>query len=62
MKFQFVCMGGTAKRMKEFAKFASKELGIPIPEGTDFVDLTITSNRYAMYKVGPVLAVNVSII
>lgn len=54
-------MGGTAKRMKDFAKFVAKEIGYPIPEGGDIVDLTITSNRYSMYKVGPVLAVNVRI-
>lgn len=57
---KFVCMGGTVKRMHAFAKMVARELGLP-GGGDDapLVDLTAASNRYAMYKVGPVLSVSV---
>lgn len=56
-----MCVGGSASRMKDFAQFMHLELklsGNPeeiknICEGTD---------RYCMYKVGPVLSISVSII
>ena len=54
---KFVCMGGTVKRMKEFAEKVAKELEINEP----LVDLTEASNRYSMYKVGPVLSVSVTL-
>ena len=54
---KFVCMGGTVKRMHEFAEMVAKELGIDEP----LVDLTKASNRYSMFKVGPVLSISVTI-
>ena len=55
---KFVCMGGTEKRMKIFAEFISKELNINEP----LVNLSQASNRFAMFKVGPVLSVSVSLL
>jgi hypothetical protein len=52
---KFVCMGGTASRMKSFAQYIAKELGIDSP----LQDITGNSNRFSMYKIGPVLSVNV---
>ncbi|XP_029348905.1 uridine phosphorylase 2 [Echeneis naucrates] len=54
---KFVCVGGSGIRMKAFAQFIHQELKLPgspeeiknICEGTD---------RYCMYKVGPVLSVS----
>lgn len=54
---KFVCVGGSANRMKAFAQFIHTELALPgsidnirdICEGTD---------RYSMYKVGPVLSIS----
>lgn len=57
---KFVCMGGTVKRMHEFAKMVARELGLDGGEGdAPLVDLTAASNRYSMYKVGPVLSISV---
>ncbi|XP_017493346.1 PREDICTED: uridine phosphorylase 1-like [Rhagoletis zephyria] len=56
---KFVCMGGTVKRMHEFAKMVARELGLDGGEGdAPLVDLTAASNRYSMYKVGPVLSIS----
>lgn len=52
-------MGGTKKRMKDFAEYIANVLQLP-NEG--LVNITKNSHRYAMYKIGPVLSVNVSII
>ncbi|XP_033121244.1 uridine phosphorylase 2-like, partial [Anneissia japonica] len=50
---KFVCMGGSAGRMHQFAKFMQMELN----KNGDLQDLCST-DRFSMYKVGPVLAVN----
>ncbi|XP_077295554.1 uridine phosphorylase 1-like [Arctopsyche grandis] len=55
---KFVCMGGTAKRVLDCAKFIGKEIGCHLPVGTDLIDITASSLRYSMYKIGPVLTVN----
>nr|XP_032521829.1 uridine phosphorylase 1-like [Danaus plexippus plexippus] len=52
---KFVCMGGTKKRMKDFAEYIANVLQLP-NEG--LVNITKNSHRYAMYKIGPVLSVN----
>ncbi|XP_048487402.1 uridine phosphorylase 1 [Plutella xylostella] len=52
---KFVCMGGTKQRMRDFAEHMRQVL----QTGPDqLVNLTKKSHRYAMYKVGPVLAVS----
>lgn len=53
-------MGGTPKRMEQFAYYIMKEIGHRIPTGTKLDDISQYSYRYSMYKVGPVLAVSVS--
>lgn len=53
-------MGGTAQRMEEFAKMAIKKLKITIPTGCNIIDMTSLSHRYSLYKVGPLICVNVS--
>lgn len=58
---QFVCMGGTPKRMEQFANYIMKEIGHKIPAGTTLLDISQYSYRYCMYKVGPVLSISVSI-
>ena len=59
--FQFVCMGGTPKRMEQFANYIMAEIGHKLPAGTTLLDISQYSYRYSMYKVGPVLCVSVSI-
>lgn len=54
----FVCTGGTQKRMETFARYIRKEIGCDVPTGTGLLDISGKANRYSMYKVGPVLAVN----
>jgi uridine phosphorylase len=55
---KFVCMGGTAKRMETLANYIMKEIGYKLPTGSTLQDLTSSSLRFAMYKVGPVLCVS----
>lgn len=53
-------MGGTARRMRDFANFIMKELGYKLSSGSELEDLTARGHRYSMYKVGCVLCVSVS--
>ncbi|XP_057321210.1 uridine phosphorylase 1 isoform X1 [Microplitis mediator] len=55
---KFVCMGGTPKRMENFAYFIMKEIGHKLPTGTTLLDISQYSYRYSMYKVGPVLSIS----
>jgi len=61
LMFQFVCMGGTPERMKDFAYYIMEEIGHKLPTGTMLQDISQKSYRYSMYKVGPVLCISVSI-
>ncbi|XP_070559919.1 uridine phosphorylase 1-like [Ptychodera flava] len=57
---RFVCTGGSTTRMENFAKFVLKELsasGLQLDLPTAVENLCRT-DRYVMYKVGPVLSVN----
>jgi len=54
---KFICMGGSANRMELFARKIQKVLDIKLPVGTDLVPIGKTE-RYSMYKVGPVISVN----
>ncbi|XP_022082673.1 uridine phosphorylase 1-like isoform X2 [Acanthaster planci] len=54
---RFVCMGGSATRMKRFAEFIAQRLGFSDHNGALLTDLCST-DRYNMYKIGCVLAVN----
>lgn len=55
---KFVCMGGTPNRMKEFAHFIKKEINYKLPSGVDLRDISEYSNRFCMFKIGPVLSVS----
>ncbi|KAH8310644.1 hypothetical protein KR044_002335 [Drosophila immigrans] len=52
---RFVCMGGTGPRILRFASFIMKEIGLKMNSGVKLKDLAEDGNRYALYKVGPVL-------
>jgi len=55
---KFVCMGGTPKRMEQFAYRLMEEISYKIPTGTTLQDISRYSYRYSMYKVGPVLCIS----
>ncbi|KAK2726044.1 hypothetical protein QYM36_000488 [Artemia franciscana] len=55
---KYVCMGGTPKRMEQFAYFIMNEIGFKLPAGTTLLDISQYSYRYSMYKVGPVLSIS----
>lgn len=52
---KFICTGGAAHRMALYASMMKTMLNIP----GDLVDLSADGHRFSMYKVGPVLFVNV---
>lgn len=54
-------MGGTPKRVEQFAYTIMAEIGHKLPCGTTLQDISQFSYRYSMYKVGPVLSISVSI-
>ncbi|NXP59909.1 UPP1 phosphorylase, partial [Chloropsis cyanopogon] len=54
---QFVCVGGSPSRMKAFIAYIAEELGLGSP-GCDYPNICAGTDRYAMYKVGPVLSVS----
>ena len=54
-------MGGSTSRLNSFAKFIQNELKDHLKGDEEPCNLS-KSDRYVLYKVGPVLAVNVSII
>lgn len=53
-------MGGTPKRVEQFAYYIMQEIGHKLPAGTTLLDISQYSYRYSMYKVGPVLSISVS--
>ncbi|XP_068081144.1 uridine phosphorylase 1 isoform X2 [Anabrus simplex] len=55
---KFVCMGGTPKRMEQFAFYIMEEIGHKLPAGTTLLDISQFSYRYSMFKVGPVLSIS----
>lgn len=44
-------MGGTPKRMENFAHFIMDEIEYKLPAGTQLLDISAFSYRYSMYKV-----------
>ncbi|KAM4874765.1 uridine phosphorylase 1-like [Thomomys bottae] len=54
---KFVCVGGSPSRMSAFIRYVATELGLDHP-GEDFPNICAGTDRYAMYKVGPVLSVS----
>lgn len=59
--FQFVCVGGSPRRMEKFANFMLDKLDLKLPAGQQLINIAKATDRYALYKVGPVLAASVSI-
>lgn len=55
---QFVCVGGSPWRMKSFIQYVAAELALEDPS-SDYPNICAGTDRYAMYKVGPVLSVSV---
>ncbi|KAM3929810.1 uridine phosphorylase 1 [Leptodactylus fuscus] len=54
---KFVCVGGSPWRMKAFAQYITGELKLGDPND-DIPNICEGTDRYAMYKVGPVLAIS----
>ncbi|XP_074402228.1 uridine phosphorylase 1 isoform X2 [Zonotrichia albicollis] len=54
---KFVCVGGSPSRMKAFIAYIAEELGLG-SAGCDYPNICAGTDRYAMYKVGPVLSVS----
>ncbi|KAM6397486.1 uridine phosphorylase 2 isoform 3-T3 [Pluvialis apricaria] len=54
---KFVCVGGSPNRMRAFAQFMHKELGLA-GDGEDLADICAGTDRYAMYRAGPVLSIS----
>uniref|UniRef100_A0A8C7EG93 Uridine phosphorylase n=1 Tax=Nothoprocta perdicaria TaxID=30464 RepID=A0A8C7EG93_NOTPE len=54
---KFVCVGGSPSRMKAFITYIAGELGLGSP-GSEHPNICAGTDRYAMYKVGPVLSVS----
>uniref|UniRef100_A0A8C4YML4 Uridine phosphorylase n=1 Tax=Gopherus evgoodei TaxID=1825980 RepID=A0A8C4YML4_9SAUR len=53
---KFICVGGSPNRMKAFAQLMHKELGLE-GDGKDLKDICAGTDRYSMYKAGPVLSI-----
>ncbi|CAB4054680.1 udp [Lepeophtheirus salmonis] len=51
-------MGGTEHRMESFAKYLVKELNYKLPKGVCLENISLSSHRFAMYKVGSVISVS----
>lgn len=56
--FQFVCVGGSPWRMKAFIEYIATELNMNDPK-SEYPNICAGTDRYAMYKIGPVLSVSV---
>lgn len=54
---KFVCVGGSPNRMKAFAQFMHKELRLEGDE-EDIEDICAGTDRYCMFKTGPVLSLS----
>lgn len=55
---KFICLGGSPKRMFHFATYIKDVIGHNLPVGVALDNISEPSDRYAMYKVGPVISVN----
>ncbi|XP_059801386.1 uridine phosphorylase 1-like isoform X1 [Hypanus sabinus] len=54
---KFVCVGGSPWRMKSFSQYMNEFLGLGCATA-DIPDICAHTDRYSMYKVGPVLSVS----
>ena len=53
-----MCVGGSPWRMKSFTEYIAAELVMKDPR-SEYPNICAGTDRYAMYKVGPVLSVSV---
>ena len=53
---KYVCMGGSSVRAEDFAKKATEEFGIDVPEGG--IKPIGKTERFSLFKVGPVISVS----
>jgi uridine phosphorylase len=51
-------MGGSPKRMHQFALYIKEAIGVELPAGLTLLNISEASDRYSLYKVGPVISVN----
>ncbi|XP_071001234.1 uridine phosphorylase 1-like isoform X2 [Oncorhynchus clarkii lewisi] len=54
---KFVCVGGSPWRMKSFIEYIAGELSLEDPKA-EYPNICAGTDRYAMYKIGPVLSVS----
>uniref|UniRef100_A0A3Q3VMU8 Uncharacterized protein n=1 Tax=Mola mola TaxID=94237 RepID=A0A3Q3VMU8_MOLML len=54
---KFVCVGGSPQRMKSFIEYIAAELKMEDPT-SEYPNICEGTDRYDMYKVGPVLSVS----
>lgn len=54
---KFVCVGGSPSRMSAFAKYVASELGLG-RSGEDYPNICTGTDRFVMFKVGPVLSIS----
>jgi len=55
---KFVCIGGSNNRMESFAHYIKNELNLMIPTGCTLTNIAAGTDRYAMFKIGPVLSIS----
>ncbi|VDN99582.1 unnamed protein product [Rodentolepis nana] len=55
---KFVVLGGSHKRMQKIAEILLKEFKYDLPVGTGLSNISCTTDRYVMYKVGPIISVS----
>lgn len=55
---KFVCFGGSPSRMEKFAFYMVDQLKFKLTPGQTLFDISKGSDRYVLYKVGPVISVS----
>jgi len=55
---KFVCIGGSNNRMESFAHFIKNELNLMLPTGCTLTNIASGTDRYSMFKIGPVLSIS----
>lgn len=55
---KFVCFGGSPSRMKKFAFYMVDQLKFKLTPGQTLYNISSGSDRYVLYKVGPVISVS----
>ncbi|KAK6182744.1 hypothetical protein SNE40_010358 [Patella caerulea] len=55
---KFVCLGGSQSRMFEFVRYIGAQLNVKIGENEEPFNYAYKTDRYCLYKAGPVLCAN----